>query len=94
MLELVEIIENAKEAFLITRFCPGGDLQMYMAEREFEVLEEARAKYLARKIASGLKYLHEKRVIHRDLKPENILLTDLSENSDPIIGDFGHSTIL
>ena len=67
---------------------------MFMAEREFEVLEEARAKHLAWRIASGLKHLHEKRIVHRDLKPENILLTGLSEDSNPVIGDFGHSTIL
>ena len=58
VLEFIELIENEEEAFLITRFCSGGDLQMYMAEREFEVLEEARAKHIARGIASGLMILH------------------------------------
>ena len=58
VLEFIELIENEEEAFLITRFCSGGDWQMYMAEREFEVLEEARAKHIARGIASGLMILH------------------------------------
>lgn len=44
-------------------------------------------------IISGLKYLHENKILHRDLKPENILFTS---NPEPTwkIGDFGLSRFL
>ncbi len=40
------------------------------------------------KIASGLHYLHSKKIIHRDLKAGNVLVTELFE---PLIADFGLS---
>ena len=46
---------------------------------------------VAREIAAGLAYAHQKKVIHRDIKPENILLT---ENGVVKITDFGLARIL
>ena len=40
---------------------------------------------IAREVADGLAYAHERDVIHRDVKPGNILLTD----SHALIADFG-----
>jgi serine/threonine protein kinase len=49
------------------------------------VPEDIAARHL-RDIASGLEYLHDRRICHRDLKPENILL---NENGRCHISDFG-----
>lgn len=43
---------------------------------------------IAKNIASGMVYLHNKQIIHRDLKPSNILL---SVSFEPKIADFGVS---
>jgi serine/threonine protein kinase len=42
-------------------------------------------------IAYGIEHLHNKGILHRDLKPENILL---DRQLQPVIGDFGLTTIL
>ncbi|KAI3753088.1 hypothetical protein L2E82_25133 [Cichorium intybus] len=46
---------------------------------------EARLK-IAKGIAKGLSYIHEKKHVHGNIKPSNILLTS---EMDPIISDFG-----
>ena len=65
---------------------------MYMEAREFRPLAETRIKQIARGVASGLKFLHDKGIIHRDIKPENILLSNSSEEGNPMIADFGLAT--
>ena len=47
------------------------------------------AKKFTRKLAEGIRYLHERSIIHRDLKPENILLFDVTAIDAPVIADFG-----
>ncbi|KAF5444341.1 hypothetical protein F2P56_036826 [Juglans regia] len=46
---------------------------------------EVRLK-IARGVARGLAYIHEKKHVHGNIKPSNILL---NSNMEPIIGDFG-----
>ena len=94
MAKIVEAFEDENSIYMVSEFCSGGDLQMYMSNRGFEPLDEALAKELAFKIAQGLKYLHDRDIIHRDIKPENILMSDDSNNAIPTITDFGYSKIL
>ena len=67
---------------------------MYMEAREFRDLTESRLKQIARGIASGLKCLHDKRILHRDIKLENVLLSNSSDQGNPLIADFGFATVL
>ena len=92
--EMVEFFENDQEAYLVTRRCQGGDIQMHMQAREFREPSEGRMKQIARGIAAGVKYIHDRRIIHRDIKAENILLSSTSDESNPIIADFGLATVL
>ncbi|KAG8368428.1 hypothetical protein BUALT_Bualt15G0044400 [Buddleja alternifolia] len=46
---------------------------------------EARLK-IAKGVAKGLNYIHEKKNVHGNIKPSNILLT---QDMEPIISDFG-----
>ena len=89
IVKVVEAFETSEHAYLVMEFYDGGDLQMYMQDRNFQVMEEERAQDLIRKVAQGLKYLHDRGIVHRDLKPENILMSDASDFASPIISDFG-----
>ena len=91
---MVEFFENDQEAFLVTRRCHGGDLQMHMQARDFRDLSERRLKQIAREVATGLKFLHDKCIIHRDIKPENILLSNSGNHSNCVIADFGLAVVL
>lgn len=49
-------------------------------------LTEPEVRYFMKQIATGCKYLHDRKIIHRDLKLANIFL---DENLDIKLGDFG-----
>lgn len=62
----------------------GGENLRQRLEREKQLpLEDA--LNIARDVAEGLSYAHEKGVTHRDIKPENIML----ESGHALIADFG-----
>jgi len=70
---------------------------MELCERSFRnLIDNARANALGpcdpfwvwfymQRLADGLYYLHQRKVLHRDIKPDNILLI----NGEPKIADFG-----
>lgn len=74
---------------LIMEWCRRGDLSMLIAERQ-RIDDEAIAKWLGQ-LASGLHYMHSRRVLHRDLKSSNIFL---SADDDVKLGDFGIAKVL
>ena len=52
-------------------------------------MKEETLHFIVKKIAEGLKYLHNKGIVHRDIKAENILMSDKSDEAIPTIADFG-----
>ena len=70
--------------YLVTEFINGVSLRTIIEKSA--PLEPEKAIRLVKKIAEGMAYCHENKVIHRDLKPENILV---SEDDQPVIMDFG-----
>lgn len=47
---------------------------------------------ICRKLAIGIKYIHDNNIIHLDLKPANIMISN--RELDPIIIDFGMSCLI
>ena len=93
LIKLYDIFENEEEINIIMEYCEGGDLFGYLEKRDF-TLKEPQAALLIYKIASAIFYLHSYGIAHRDLKPENILMTDLSDQADLKIMDFGLGKII
>ena len=50
-MKFIEVFENSDAIYIVTEYYEGGDLQMYMEQREFEALDEDRVKELAANIA-------------------------------------------
>jgi serine/threonine-protein kinase PpkA len=68
--------------YLATEFLPGGTLR----ERMSRGLDIAEALDIARDLAHGLAYAHEKGFVHRDVKPGNVLFRG---NGTAVLADFG-----
>ncbi|GMI68804.1 hypothetical protein like AT4G37250 [Hibiscus trionum] len=78
------------EKLIIYDFVPNGSLASARYNRKVgsspcHLPWETRLK-IAKGVARGLAYLHEKKHVHANLKPSNILLCS---NMEPKIGDFG-----
>ncbi|KAK9056640.1 hypothetical protein SSX86_024002 [Deinandra increscens subsp. villosa] len=74
-----------EEKLVIYDFVSNGSLAMAGAAYEKALSFEIRLK-IAKGIAKGLSYIHEKKHVHGNIKPNNILLTSEME---PVISDFG-----
>lgn len=73
-------------AYIITEYCPGGDLGHVIEARQH--LSEAHAASIAIQLLTALSQLHTvHRVVHRDVKPQNIFL--LADGVSVRVGDFG-----
>src|SRR3954469_12238459 len=67
--------------YLASEFLPAGTLRERM-----DGLSPAETLEIARDIASGLAYAHEKGFVHRDVKPGNIMFR---ANGTAVLADFG-----
>ncbi|EHA8592592.1 Receptor protein kinase-like protein [Cocos nucifera] len=78
------------EKLLIHDYAPNGSLanisfSKKLGSSPFHLSWEARLR-IARGVARGVAYLHEKKCVHGNVKPSNILL---GADMEPRIGDFG-----
>lgn len=76
------------QVLIVSEYAPEGTLDDLL--RKEKVLSVKRAVQMAIGIASGLEFLHVRRIIHRDIKPANILL----QGDTPRLSDFGMSRVL
>lgn len=67
--------------YLASEYLPAGTLRERM-----DRLSTAESLEIARDIASGLAYAHEKGFVHRDVKPGNIMFRS---NGTAVLADFG-----
>ncbi len=85
----IKIEEEEDELWIVMEFCTGGDLNKYSLSN-YDELQKVKVN-LMKQMASGLAYLHDRRIAHRDIKPENILLQQLPGSDFLVVKltDFG-----
>ncbi|PIM98920.1 MEKK [Handroanthus impetiginosus] len=88
IIRLHDMIEESGKIYIVLEYCKGGDLSMYLRQRQGKI-PEATAKHFMQQLAEGLKVLRDNNLIHRDLKPQNLLLSSNGDNSILKIADFG-----
>ncbi|KAL0316350.1 UNVERIFIED_CONTAM: Serine/threonine-protein kinase ATG1c [Sesamum radiatum] len=93
IIRLHDMIEEPGKIYIVLEYCKGGDLSMYIQQRQGKI-PEATAKHFMQQLAEGLKVLRENNLIHRDLKPQNLLLSANNDNSFLKIADFGFARSL
>ena len=83
---LVSVFDVGQEGelhFIVMELLPGRTLKDLTATGP---LPAERAVELAREIALGMAFAHQRGLVHRDLKPQNVLL---SESGHAKVADFG-----
>jgi calcium-dependent protein kinase len=91
ILKLYEYFEDAKNFYVITELCTGGELFDKIIEKE--AFTEKEAAHCFKQILQGINYCHSQGIVHRDLKPENFLYETKDADSDMKIIDFGLSKV-
>jgi len=77
-----DIAQHAGVYYLAQEYIPGGTLR----DRMDRALTVPEILDVARDVALGLAYAHEKGVVHRDVKPGNVLFRN---NGTAVLADFG-----
>eukprot|EP00179_Madagascaria_erythrocladioides_P005902 CAMPEP_0198312472 /NCGR_PEP_ID=MMETSP1450-20131203/3822_1 /TAXON_ID=753684 ORGANISM="Madagascaria erythrocladiodes, Strain CCMP3234" /NCGR_SAMPLE_ID=MMETSP1450 /ASSEMBLY_ACC=CAM_ASM_001115 /LENGTH=486 /DNA_ID=CAMNT_0044015417 /DNA_START=72 /DNA_END=1532 /DNA_ORIENTATION=+ len=73
IVQLKYAFQTEANLYLVTEFCEGGDLHMYL-RRMGGKLSEAHARQIAAEVVLAVNHVHSLGVVYRDIKPENILL--------------------
>ena len=93
IIRLYNVFENADYMHIIMEYYSGGDLFIYLENRNFRIPEK-RASTIIHKMVTAVYYMHSFGVAHRDLKPKNDLMTSDDDDGGIRILDFGLSKIL
>eukprot|EP00741_Cyanophora_paradoxa_P014246 tig00020800_g13740.t2 len=72
VVRLFYAFQSRHHLFLVTEYCPGGDL--FSLLRTVGSLGEETARQYVGELVLALAYLHSVGIIHRDLKPDNVLV--------------------
>ena len=64
--------QTEQKLYLVTDYCPGGELFFHI--QRVERFNEEAAKFYAGQIILAVEHLHKNNIIYRDLKPENVLI--------------------
>ena len=73
IVKLVASYEDKVNLYMVTEFCPGGDLSTRLASKRKKRFREWEAKCLVVQMCRAIAYVHSHGICHRDLKLNNWL---------------------
>ncbi|EPS96501.1 hypothetical protein FOMPIDRAFT_20375, partial [Fomitopsis schrenkii] len=91
ILKLHKVIEDGPYIYLVTDYCPGGDMFIHITERKTYGGRSDLVKNVFVQILDAVYACHEQGIAHRDLKPDNIFCLN-EGGSRVVLGDFGLAT--
>ena len=89
ILKLEDHFKSGGNAFVVTEFCGGGDLEQVINQHKSHgkcISPELVWKWSCQML-KGMNYLHQNRKMHRDLKPANIFI--MTDGTSIKLADFG-----
>ena len=94
VLKILEFHSTPTKYYIVTDYCPEGELFEEIDKRE-DGFSERDAAYILYQVLSAIRYCHKMKVFHRDLKPENIMIIKRYPEGmfDVKIIDFGTAKI-
>jgi len=87
VVKLFSYFEDSNFVYVILELCNRRSLMELHKRRK--AITEPETRYFMQQLLTGVKYLHDNKIIHRDLKLGNVFLNDTMEIK---IGDFGLAT--
>jgi calcium-dependent protein kinase len=84
IIKCLETFQDSKHFYIISEFCPGGELITPTSS----AVKEHETREVIFKLLSATNHMNSQGIVHRDLKPENILI---DSQGDVKIIDFGLS---
>jgi len=87
VVKLFSYFEDSNFVYVILELCRRRSLMELHKRRK--AITEPETRYFMQQLLTGVKYLHDNKIIHRDLKLGNVFLNDTMEIK---IGDFGLAT--
>jgi cGMP-dependent protein kinase 1 len=72
LIRLVAAFQDTERLYMVLELVLGGEL--FGLLDQMETLNPSQAAFYSACVLSGLKHLHERRILYRDLKPENLLI--------------------
>lgn len=93
LIKYYEHFNHDNDLYIVMELASGGHMAQKIdnTKKANQRIEESLLWRWAYDVASGLAYMHARRVLHRDVKPSHIFL---SENGQAKLGDFGLSKIM
>lgn len=78
-----DVVKTDGELFCIMDYVPGQNLSRYIAQHP---MNEKTIVTVIKRISSGIKYLHDHKLLHYDIKPHNIMWDE--KKRDAMLIDF------
>lgn len=84
---LVDFFQKPNAFYVVQDLARGGDVFDKLGK--MSTYTEKDARDLAKVLLKTIEYMHAKQIVHRDLKPENLLISDLVDDTNIKVADFG-----
>uniref|UniRef100_X2B931 Protein kinase domain-containing protein n=1 Tax=Capitella teleta TaxID=283909 RepID=X2B931_CAPTE len=86
IVQLLAVCTEEEPILIVTEYLVNGSLLAYLRKRHIDTLPLPTMLDIAAKVADGMAYIEDRKLIHRDLAARNILL---DEDLTPKVADFG-----